>query len=65
MRLSTCSVVISSERRPIRSLVPLQKPKAHEASLLVDQGAGVVAPEPHRPPATGKQNALLDLVFAE
>ena len=42
----------------------LAEPKAHEAPLLVDQGAGVVAPEPHGPAAAGQANALLDLVFA-
>jgi hypothetical protein len=34
------------------------------SELRTDQGAGVVAPEPHRSAAAGQADALLDLVFA-
>jgi len=42
----------------------LAEPEAHKAPLLIDQGAGVVAPEPLRSAAAGQADALLDLVFA-
>ncbi len=42
----------------------LAQPEAQEAPLRVDQGAGVVAPEPNRSAAAGQADALLDLVFA-
>ena len=42
----------------------LANPEAHEAPLLVDQSAGVVAPEPYRSAAADQADALLDLVFA-
>ena len=46
------------EDGPLKSL---GRAKAHVEPLLIHQGAGVVAPEPHRSTAAGQADALLDL----
>ena len=52
----------SSGRQPPHRRAPA---RGAETPLLVDQGTGVVPPEPHCPAAAGQPDALLDLVFAQ